>query len=89
MGIYPSETIYGLSCFFDDAIIFKKTYTHEMTNTDFSEVKALYDKLDLSRGPYSFNYFTICSSTYGTEPFLSWVSIDAARMHALMHPTQS
>jgi len=89
MGIYPSDAIYGLSCFFDDEIVFKKTYTHEMTAADLADVKVRYDMLDLSRGPYSFHYFTICSSTYGSEPFMSWISLDAARMHTLMHPTQS
>ena len=79
MGIYSSSSIFGIRIYnFNDDdtsnILFEKTYNKIMTHHDKRAAYLFYTELN-NKNEIRFQYYTECSSTYGTGYFLMWYPI--------------
>jgi len=76
MGIYYSGKIFGIKMynFNDDGlenVIFEKIYDKIMCNEEKKEAYLFYNQLN-NKHQIRIAYYTECSSTYGSEIYLSW-----------------
>ena len=79
MGIYDSGIIFGIKMYiFNDKgianVLFEKTYNEIMSDEEKKNAYLFYTELK-NRNEIRFQYYTECSSTYGTENFLMWYPI--------------
>ena len=76
MGIYDSGIIFGIKIYnFNDDdfsnILFEKKYNQIMCDEEKKKVYFLYSEFS-NKNDLRFKYYTVCSSTYGNDSFLSW-----------------
>jgi NADH:ubiquinone oxidoreductase subunit len=76
MGIYDSGKIFGIKIYnFNDDdfanILFEKTHNEIMTDEEKQKAYVFYNGL-ANKTQIHFQYYTECSSTYGTGTVLTW-----------------
>lgn len=78
MGINPSGKIFGIKMYnLDDDfsnILFEKTYNEIMSEEEKKEAYLFYTEMN-NKNEIRFQYYTECSSTYGTGVFMTWFPI--------------
>ena len=77
MGIYYSESIFGIKMYyFDDDvyhhILFEKKYNEIMSDEEKKKAYKFYTEIINNANYIHFQYYTECTTTYGEATFLSW-----------------
>jgi hypothetical protein len=75
MGIYPSDSIFGIKIYQFDGnsvnVLFEAKYDTIMSDEVMRDVYLFYIELK-NKHEVHFAYYTECSTTYGEGTFFSW-----------------
>jgi hypothetical protein len=85
MGIYSNGHVYGVSLLLKDTTIFNRVYDQRVNEDGFNEVRNIYDAISSEdKEGLSIQIYTLCSSTYGASPFMTWFPIDRLTFETLL-----
>lgn len=77
--------MYGVSLLLKDTTLFNRVYDQRVNEEGFKELKVVYDTIPSEdKGGLSISIYTLCSSTYGTSPFMTWFPIARETFESLL-----